>query len=711
VPKLNNEDLNGIIKELHKEHNLEFYTTNNLKIAKKWIKQIKENIKNSIVIDIETSGFDAVNNDMLGIVITVNLKKSVYINTRTWDDNEIVDLITEINKIPNNKVAHNMFFDISFIKIRYKITLNIDKDTMIYTYCLYTNRIYYDKGIGLKDLTRDMTPYGNYEEELEDYKTHYCKLNKIKKSDFSYAMIDDDILCPYALMDGIATIYLYNLFEKDKIRFIEGGWDKLQKLLDIKHKVTYLYIDAKTNGFKIDREMIKELDSEWREKRDIIFSEIKQMKEIKQSEKIIKRKALIKMQKNRKSIAPLSRCRQIWKENYFNFNSNAHLKVLFYDVLNLEVIKKTEKGEPSTDEEVISKFGESGHPFMLKLLEALKYEKGLSTFLGTESKRGNGLINFTTDEHPYVHSNFNHCGTISSRTATTEPNQSQVPSRGELKKVKKCYIVEDDRKLIGFDYKSSEMYIATAISGEENYFNIIENELDFHSVNALAFEDKMDLPEGLSYNDKLEYIKENYKQTWRYYAKALGFSLLYGTTEFGLSKTLDVSKKEAKEIIKSFLKKNKGIDNYIESTKDFVCEHGYVENFMGQRVYLPNTKGFNRFKTKVRKTKRDYHALASLRFAINYKIQSANAFLLYEGMLKFFEKVKELNLDIKLLSTIYDACYFSVNKNVESKLVSKLLKESFEVDFKGVRMEIDITQSDTGRWYDWENIDLNNINI
>lgn len=251
------------------------------------------------------------------------------------------------------------------------------------------------------------------------------------------------------------------------------------------------------------------------------------------------------------------------------------------------------------------------------------------------------------------------------------------------------------------------MYIATAISGEENYFNIINNNLDFHSVNALAFEEKMeDLPKGLDYKEKLRYIKENYGQTWRYYAKALGFSLLYGTTEFGLSKTLEVTKKEAKEIIDTFLERNKGINDYIESTKDFVCKNGYVENFAGQRVYLPDTKGFNRFNIKGRKTNKYYKALASLRFAINYRVQSANAFLLYEGMVKFFEKIKKLNLDVKLLCTIYDAVYLSIDKEVDSNLITDILKESFEVDFKGLKMKIDITESDTGRWYDWENIQL-----
>lgn len=451
MPKIENKYLEGRIKEIHKEYGLEFYTTKSPYVAKKWINQIKKSINNSIAVDIETSGFNGITDNMLGLVIAVSLKKSVYINTRNWDDIEIVGLIKEINLMKNDKIAHNMFFDVSFIKMRYGVNLNINKDTMIYAYCLYTNRVYYNKGIGLKNLARDMTPYGDYEEELEIYKKEYCKTNKIKKADFSYSMIDDSVLSSYAHMDGISTIYLYNIFEKAKLKSIKDGWDKLEDLLSLKHKVTYLYIDAKVNGFKVDRDMINKLSKEWGDKRDVIFSDIKKMKELKESERVIKRNALIKMQEKRKSKAPLSRCRKVWKDNNFNFNSNSHLKILFYEVLNLKVIKKTDKGEPSTDEEVITYYGDKGHPFMVKLLEALKYQKGLSTFLGTESKKEKGLIHFSTDEHPYVHANFNHCATISSRTATSEPNLSQVPSRGELKKIKKCYIVENNRKLIGFD--------------------------------------------------------------------------------------------------------------------------------------------------------------------------------------------------------------------------------------------------------------------
>lgn len=698
---ISNNELSGVIKDIHSKYNLKFVTINDLPTAKRYILKISETISNSIVIDIETSGLDVLRDKMLGVVIGYTLKNSLYINTRNWNKEDKKELVSSINSMSNKIVMHNSFFDCSFTGVETGLALRYDYDTMVIAYCLFTHKVYRKESIGLKDLSREFTPYGDYEQELVDFKKHYSKTNKVKVSEFKYSMIPDEVLTPYALMDGIANMYLFNVLMKKVNSEVENGWVKLNKLIETKTRVTKHYIEAKISGFSVDTERVITLYNEWKVLREDLLKGLKSMREIKKSLSIIKRDLLTKSQVKRKSKLPLSRCRKLWNDLEFNFNSNNHLRVLFFDVLGLEVIKKTDKGEPSTDREVMEYWADKGHPFMAKLQEYLTINKGISDFLGVEGTTG--IWNHITEEHHKVHSNFNHCGTVSSRTATSNLNLSQVPSRGELKKIKQCYKLDEGRKLIQFDYSSAELFIATSISQEENYFNILNNNLDFHSVNALAFEDKMtEMPDGLPYEDKLKFIKENYGDTWRYYAKALGFSLLYGGTEHSLSKTLSIPKKQAKDVVDSFLKKNQGIKKYIEDTKDFACKYGYVENFYGQRVQLPECLGYN-WRVSYKK---NYKALGNLRFAINFKIQSANAFLLYEGMIDFFEKVKEKKWDINLLCTIYDAVYLDVDDSIDSKEVANLLKECFEVDFFGVGMKIDVGQSDTGRWYDCDNIKL-----
>ena len=447
--KIKNEELSGRIQQLHKDYELEFHYFNKPSSIDNLIKSIEINVKNSISVDIETTGLDIIRDRMLGIVIGLNTKKALYISVRDWNEDDIVYLIKSINSLPNKKIMHNMHFDMSFTGARYNIQLHADYDTMIYAYCLFTEFVYNKISISLKEMTRRFLPYGDYEADLLDFKKQYTKEHKMKQEDFSYELIPEDMLSAYACMDGIATLVLFNKFMKKKIEEVNKGWEKLDSLLELKHKVTYVYNKIKINGFTIDRDMVKKLHSEWSEKIDIILKELLSMKEIKISESIIKRKILKKAQEKRKSLLPLTRCRKLWKESNFNFNSSDHLKILFYEVLKLPVTKKTDKGEPSTDSEVIENFASQGIEFMTKLNEYSTYVKGIDGFLGIDT--GKGLWKFTDDNHSIVHSNYNHCGTVSSRVACTEPNKSQVPSRGELKKIKKCYVARKDYNILGFD--------------------------------------------------------------------------------------------------------------------------------------------------------------------------------------------------------------------------------------------------------------------
>ena len=152
-----------------------------------------------------------------------------------------------------------------------------------------------------------------------------------------------------------------------------------------------------------------------------------------------------------------------------------------------------------------------------------------------------------------------------------------------------------------------------------------------------------------------------------------------------------------------FLEANRGIRNYIDNTKLEVHEKGYVENNWGMRIPLPECLNYNPFKNNLKK---DYKAIANYRFAINNKIQSANAFLLYEGLVKLDREIAKRNLNVHPLITIYDAVYFEVGKEVDLQELKALLKECFEVDFLGVKMKIDLSMSDDGTWYSWENIKL-----
>jgi len=167
------------------------------------------------------------------------------------------------------------------------------------------------------------------------------------------------------------------------------------------------------------------------------------------------------------------------------------------------------------------------------------------------------------------------------------------------------------------------------------------------------------------------------------------FSLPYGTTEVGLSKSIGVSKTEAKRYIEDYRKGNKAIADYIDWSKDHVMTKGYTEGSYGERLYLKSAKGYD-WRQQDNKRNKNWEAIAQYKKATNFIIQSDNAFMLYKSLITFFKEIEEKKLDISLIATIYDSMYIRVNKEIDNKLVYNLMKKHFEVDFYGIPMLIDI---------------------
>ena len=235
------------------------------------------------------------------------------------------------------------------------------------------------------------------------------------------------------------------------------------------------------------------------------------------------------------------------------------------------------------------------------------------------------------------------------------------------------------------------MRILAALADEPNFKDAFDNEMDLHSKTAYAIWGKdMDIEDSLTEQEKLNQVKEKYSDTYRYFAKSINFSLPYGTTEFGLSKAIDVTKKEAKQFILDYRRGNSKIASFIDQSKDDVMRKGYTEGSYGERLYLNNAKGCDwRKQEKVWKGK-NWKAIKEYKKATNFIIQSDNAFMLYYSLVSFFDDVKAQGLDITLIATIYDSLYIRVKKGINNKKVYDLLKKHFEVNFYGVKMKIDV---------------------
>lgn len=717
----------------------------------KWYKYFKKNIdssKNILSLDIETKKLYCVDNKL--IMFSFSYKKdndyySFAFDTSKLSNEEIVSILKSINTFKSKLVLHNAYFDITTLAIMFGLKIKWSYDTyIIYHNCL-THRAkdtedndfgQENTGLSLKDLTRDFLPYGDYEEELNEYKKKYCRDNKVKVSDFTYDLLPSEILAPYNCMDTLCTLQLYEKSVKLISMLEKNGYTKLRELIKMKHDVTDIYIDARIRGIYVDRNKILELNDFFKntmeESKKKIYLDLG--KHIEYVEKELYFKALEKelmkdfeyIAENKPKISKTgketwvskqvkitdTRIKKIKEDCKINLNSSQHKAMLFVDSMKLEPLEKSQKtNAPKCD----IKFMEHHlikHPELQSFLDYGKCRTALNNFLGVDrvsdevEEIGKGdaktLWELTSDKCSYVYPSYNLNGTVTSRCSCNTPNIQQYPSRGILKNIKKCFCARKNHYIIYSDFQSCEVAILSSVIDSHLIKDAIKHELDLHSMNAwkmlkneiLAVHPEFEQKYKECGNDidKLRSfykdIKAEFEQTVRYKTKSLVFSLAYGTTAHGVSKNLGISKKEAQELIDKYLEVNYEMKKYIEFQHNKAKKYGYTENPFGSRLLLPdcpNMDNTNDRKVKMRGEKQ-------LKKSLNYSIQSVNAVILYLGIIRAKKLIKEMGYEGKIhfLFSVYDSFCYEVHESIPKEIAMDILERAFVCYLDDVYLGIDL---------------------
>lgn len=743
------ENINNLILKNEIEVNYIYYYDEMLK----YLCSIKDK---TIACDIETPDFSPLkdNSKIMSIGFAESDKKVTVFYTKELTDEEVKSIIEKYNSNVKTSVFHNKYFDRYYSTAKYGEGLICHFDTMIGIHTVLIERKLQGKGIGLKELALDYTPFGDYESGLEEFKVNYCKENNINKSEFTYDLLPKELLLAYNGIDCIVTMIIYNRIMKYiEVLKTKKSWDKVEEILKLKNDVMEEYIIAKLRGINVNRDMIYELDKEFKEKRmmnkialensdDIRLATIKICKnEIRDKKKVQISKirdlaSKISSSKDEKVLKKLNRqienaknklnlisskeyFKNLFDSTEFNFNSNKHKQVLFYDILKIEKKYFTKSKAPSTGKIVLDNYGDKYD--ILKIFKDYGiYNKGIRGFLGTNDIEGvdyeeeqddiedeeqldeeiassKSSILACIDKNNKMYPSVNITGTTTSRLSMTHPNIAQYPSsRSELGKIRKCIIPTKDYRFCYFDFAAMEVRLTAVMTQEPTILDAINNNLDLHSMTALkVFGHKMkELDNSLPLKEKLDFIKKNYGNTYRYWSKSLIFSLLYGTTEHGLSKNLNITKEEAIDMIKDFFNGYTKVKEFMENNKKMASTKGYVENLHGLRMNTPECIGWTP-KSK------NYKAERQIRQSGNFLIQSLNATYVYKSILTFMKEVRERKLDIHLLFTIYDSLMVEAHESISDDVIIDLFKRHFESEINGVKIEIDIDLGKVNEsWYE-----------
>ncbi len=407
----------------------------------------------------------------------------------------------------------------------------------------------------------------------------------------------------YAAEDADITYRLYKIFLKSL---------KAEKLLNIyelfEKPLIKILAEMEIKGIKLDKSSLNKLSSK--------FSN--------------------KIEKLEKSIFKISK-------KTFNIGSTKQLGEIMYNDLKIAALKKTKKGSFATSASVLEDLAFKGYEFPKLILEWRQISKLKNTY-------SDALPEHINQNTKRVHTSFLLAATTTGRLASSDPNLQNIPIKSDDgKDIRKAFVSEKNYKLISADYNQVEMRILADLADVKQLKKAFLNNEDIHTLTASQV-----------FGKEINKIDTETRRK----AKAINFGIIYGISQYGLAKQINVSNNEAEEFLNSYFKKFPEIKDYMKTTVNFCRKSGYVSNIFGRKTHLTgiNDKNFN---------VRNFQERA----AINAPIQGSASEIMRLAMIRINKEISNnKNNSLKMLLQIHDELIFEENSK-ETKKSTKLIKD------------------------------------
>ena len=349
----------------------------------------------------------------------------------------------------------------------------------------------------------------------------------------------------------------------------------------------------------------------------------------------------------------------------FNINSTKQLGEILFEKLHLPVQKKTKTGY-STDIEVLEHL-QGSHPIIGKIMEYRQVMKLKSTYI-------DGLLQVIHPEDGRIHSSFNQTVTATGRISSTEPNLQNIPVREKMgRRIRKVFVASDEEHLlVDADYSQIELRVLAHISGDPTFMNAFIRNEDIHRRTAAEI-----------FGISMEQVTAEQRSS----AKAVNFGIVYGISDYGLSRNLGISRARAKKYIDSYLDRYPKVQEYMARVVEEGRQNGYVTTLLNRRRDLPELKSRN---YNIRNFGR--------RVALNTPIQGTAADIIKKAMIQVHGELERRGLRSRLILQVHDELIIDTYQP-ELEEVMALVKDQMEHAVPlSVPLVVDIN---TGRsWYD-----------
>ena len=547
-------------------------------------------------IDTETDSLNTVSANLVGISLSVKEGEGCYIPLKheyegcpTQIDLELVVSIigSSIEKNKHKAVGQNLKFDIPILA-RHGIALDtFHADTMLMSYVLNSTATRH----GMDKLAEFYLNYTTVK---------YKEVTGTASKQINFSAVEIEVASNYAAEDADITLRLFNKLED----LLKDKPTQLKLLNDIEYPLVHVLSKIEQNGAKIDKDKLAEHSKELSEK-----------------------------------IADLSAQAFVISGEEFNLDSPKQLLEILYEKLKLPILKKTPKGQPSTNEETLQRLSEEyelpGIILQYRTLAKLK-----STYTDSLIKIENPLTK-------RIHTSYQQAVTSTGRLSSTEPNLQNIPIRtAEGRRIREAFVPEKGNVLISADYSQIELRIMAHLSKDKNLTHAFNNNLDIHSATAAEV-----------FGVNLEDVTQDQRRS----AKAINFGLMYGMSAFGLTRQLDIPRAEAQKYLDTYFERYTGVKDYIANTKAQAKEDMFVETIMGRRLYLNEINAGNGLRRQ-----------AAERAAINAPLQGSAADIIKKAMIDIQDFLEKEMPKVKVIMQVHDELIFEAPKENAEEVLSTM---------------------------------------
>jgi len=554
-----------------------------------WLQRLRE--AKEFAIDTETTSVDYMQAELVGISLCLEPGEACYIPLmhryenapQQLDKTEVLAALKPVLEDPViGKIGQNIKYD-GHVFFGEGIRMGgIVHDTMLESYVLNSTAS-----------RHNMDALAKY--YLDHDTIHYTDITGKGVKQKTFDQVEIEQASDYAAEDADVTLRLHRVLNPAL-----HADEKLNRVYrEIEMPLVEVLLDVEQNGVLIDQDMLRSQGKEIDQKLGQIETEIYQQ-----------------------------------AGEVFNLSSPKQIQAIFFDKLELPVLRKTPKGQPSTAEDVLEELA-ADYEIPALLLEHRSLNKLMSTYIDKLPQE----INAKTGR---VHTSYQQAVASTGRLSSTSPNLQNIPIRTpEGRRIREAFVASAGCKILALDYSQIELRIMAHLSADESLLDAFSRGLDVHRATAAEV-----------FGSGLEQVSAEQRRA----AKAINFGLIYGMSAFGLGKQLNIGRNEAQQYVDTYFERYPGVKRYMEVTKQLARDQGYVETVFGRRLYLADINARN---TNVRQY--------AERTAINAPMQGTAADIIKRAMIRVQAWLADTEPECKMIMQVHDELVFDVTASeVES---------------------------------------------